>query len=408
GLLIEVLRGDNSVLASHTYSPGAWTGNMAFASDSFQYTGDGTGNVAAPVSITSGWGAVAAVTAPGDVTGDGNPDLVTILASGSLRVASGTGSGGFTLGGALPGDWSDFRHIVGVADRTGDGIRDLVAWSYMTGETRTIVGGATGPTGSFQTWADPQLTRPRVFGSVDWASEPGSSLVALNPRSEYWAYSGLLYAKATLLPTGLTLDAPDAVSAAIVGDVDGNGLADLITVDTSGRLWLHPSEGAEFGDPIEIANPDDEFADWSGYVSIAGAGDINFDGRPDLVAVEGDGDVVVFPWSTTDPSELQFYRVVARGFVGYEVFGTGSWGPNRISDLMAISPTGDVVLLKGNGLTGATLVGTISTGWDASTEFWALGIGEPGEAAGVVAYSPGAGTFEYYTWSATGEWILEP
>ena len=44
-LLIEVLRGDNSVLASHTYSPGAWGGDMAFASDSFQYTGDGTGSV---------------------------------------------------------------------------------------------------------------------------------------------------------------------------------------------------------------------------------------------------------------------------------------------------------------------------------------------------------------------------
>ncbi len=370
------------------------------------WAGDGTGRVAAPVSTASGWGVVAAVTAPGDISGDGNPDLVTILANGNLRLVRGNGSGGFTLAAALPGNWSDFRHIVGVSDRTGDGIRDLVAWNITTGETRTIVGGASGPTGESQIWADPQLTRPREFGSIDWASEAGSSLVALNPRFEYWAYSGLPYAKATLWPTGLTLDAPDAVSAAIVGDVDGNGLADLVTVDTSGRLWLHPSEGAEFGDPIEIANPDDEFTNWAGYSSIAGAGDINFDGRPDLVAVEGDGDVVVFPWSTTDPSTLQFVRVVARGFVGYEALGTGSWGPNRVSDLLAIGPSGDVILLEGKGLTGSRLVGTISTGWDASTEFWAFGIGEPGEAAGVVAYAPGTGTFEYYTWSTGGEWTL--
>jgi len=44
-LLVEVLRKDNSVLASHTHAPGAWTGKMAFTAASFQYTGDGSGNV---------------------------------------------------------------------------------------------------------------------------------------------------------------------------------------------------------------------------------------------------------------------------------------------------------------------------------------------------------------------------
>jgi len=44
-LAIQVLRGDNSVLASHTNWPGAWAGNMLFTPDSFQYAGDGSGNV---------------------------------------------------------------------------------------------------------------------------------------------------------------------------------------------------------------------------------------------------------------------------------------------------------------------------------------------------------------------------
>jgi len=50
GVLIEVLRGDNSVLASHTSLPGAWAGNMAFVTDGFQYTGDGTGDIRFRVS----------------------------------------------------------------------------------------------------------------------------------------------------------------------------------------------------------------------------------------------------------------------------------------------------------------------------------------------------------------------
>ena len=40
-----MLRGDSSVLATHVHAPGAWTGKMAFAAASFQYTGDGSGNV---------------------------------------------------------------------------------------------------------------------------------------------------------------------------------------------------------------------------------------------------------------------------------------------------------------------------------------------------------------------------
>jgi hypothetical protein len=44
-LLIEVLRGDDRVLASHKHSPGAWTGTLKFAPGSFRYTGDGSGDV---------------------------------------------------------------------------------------------------------------------------------------------------------------------------------------------------------------------------------------------------------------------------------------------------------------------------------------------------------------------------
>jgi PEP-CTERM motif len=45
GLLIEVLRSNNSQLTSFVYAPGAWTGNMNFSNGQFQYTGDGTGDI---------------------------------------------------------------------------------------------------------------------------------------------------------------------------------------------------------------------------------------------------------------------------------------------------------------------------------------------------------------------------
>jgi hypothetical protein len=44
-LLIEVLRADNSVLASTTNTPGAWTGKMTFTPAGFPFKGDGSGDV---------------------------------------------------------------------------------------------------------------------------------------------------------------------------------------------------------------------------------------------------------------------------------------------------------------------------------------------------------------------------
>jgi len=45
GILIEVLRADDSLLASHTHLPGEWAGFPTLAGGSFQYTGDGSGDI---------------------------------------------------------------------------------------------------------------------------------------------------------------------------------------------------------------------------------------------------------------------------------------------------------------------------------------------------------------------------
>ena len=45
GIIFEVLRSNNSVLATSTYYPGAWAGYPTLTNSSFNYTGDGTGNV---------------------------------------------------------------------------------------------------------------------------------------------------------------------------------------------------------------------------------------------------------------------------------------------------------------------------------------------------------------------------
>ena len=45
GLIVEILRGNNSVLSQFTFMPGAWAGSETLVPSSFQYTGDGSGGI---------------------------------------------------------------------------------------------------------------------------------------------------------------------------------------------------------------------------------------------------------------------------------------------------------------------------------------------------------------------------
>jgi len=45
GILIEILRADDSVLVTHTQVPGAWAGAPTLVADSFDYVGDGSGDI---------------------------------------------------------------------------------------------------------------------------------------------------------------------------------------------------------------------------------------------------------------------------------------------------------------------------------------------------------------------------
>lgn len=99
------------------------------------YAGNGRGMLAAPRVIGTGWGAVREVVAPGDVSGDGHPDLLAIDTQGRLRVYAGNGLGGFTGGSRVMGTgWGGIDRLTAVGDFDRDGSPDLVARKASTGD----------------------------------------------------------------------------------------------------------------------------------------------------------------------------------------------------------------------------------------------------------------------------------
>jgi hypothetical protein len=79
------------------------------------------------VSLGTGWNAYKALAYPGDLTGDGKPDLVARDTAGRLWLFAGTGKGGFKKRVRMGGSWGGYTRLVGAGDLTGDGIGDLLA-----------------------------------------------------------------------------------------------------------------------------------------------------------------------------------------------------------------------------------------------------------------------------------------
>ncbi|MGW0420256.1 FG-GAP-like repeat-containing protein [Streptomyces sp. NPDC003015] len=159
---------------------------------------------------TSGWNQYDVLTSPGDISGDGRPDLIARgTSTGTVYLYKGTSTGKLSARVKLYDNWKSYKKIVGAGDLNGDGIGDLLAQD--TSNTLYRYDG-TG-TGTFK-------TRVKLF--TNWG---GSYNVVVG-----------------------------------VGDITDDGRADLVSRDTGGTLWRNSGDGkGSFGARAKISTG------WQGY-----------------------------------------------------------------------------------------------------------------------------------------------
>lgn len=159
----------------------------------WRYPTDGAGHFGSRVRVGTGWNAMSHLVGPGDLNGDQKPDLLTVEKStGYLWLYPGTGTGGWSSRVRVGAGWSGYDTLLGPGDVSGDGIPDLLAREHSTGSLWLYPG--NGHSG----W----LPRVRVgtgFGSMTLLMSPG--------------------------------------------DLNGDRVPDLVARDASGVLWLYPSRG---------------------------------------------------------------------------------------------------------------------------------------------------------------------
>ncbi|MGW5608990.1 N-acetylmuramoyl-L-alanine amidase [Streptomyces sp. NPDC003753] len=147
-----------------------------------------------------------------------------------------------------------------------------------------------------------------------------------------------------------------------MGDLTGDGKADLLARDSSGNLFVYPGTGSTtspFGPRIKAG------WGWGGYTMVNG-GDLTGDGKADLLARDSSGNLFVYPGTGSTTSPFGPRIKAGWGWGGYTMVGPGDVSGDGKPDLVARDSSGNVYLYPGTGSPTSPYGSrsSIATGWD--------------------------------------------
>ncbi len=149
------------------------------------------------------------------------------------------------------------------------------------------------------------------------------------------------------------------------GDLTGDYLPDLLSVDSGGKLWLYPGKGnGSFAARTQVGSG----SGWNQYNTLRGKGDFNADGKADVIARNRSTGAVYLYKGTGKTSSPFSARVKVRTWSNttYNAFDAiGDVNGDSKADFLARTPGGTLYLYKGTGNATSEIFATrISVGTD--------------------------------------------
>ncbi|MFI0813787.1 FG-GAP-like repeat-containing protein [Streptomyces echinatus] len=215
------------------------TGTITF------HQGDGTGKFPGAVS-SSGWPASARAVPIADLTGDRCADVLVRPGDGTLRLykpACGTAPKPTAPYTALGTGWNQYDVMTSSGDLTHDGVPDLIARNSSTGTVYLYKGTGTGKFAARVKLADGWKIYKKIVGAGDLNGDGNGDLLVQDTYNNLYRYNGRgngTFTARVKLFSGWGSAYNTVVG---VGDITGDGKADLIARDTTGALYRYSGTG---------------------------------------------------------------------------------------------------------------------------------------------------------------------
>lgn len=218
--------------------------------------GNGTGGFSGAMSA-SGWPSTVTLVPFGDLNGDRQNDVLVRFASGELRVYRTFRGQAFTTSTphtSLGTGWNQYNLLTSPGDLTGDGLPDLIARKTSTGEVFLYKGTGAGKLSARVRIATGWSGYKKIVGVGDFNGDGRGDLLAQDKSNTLWRYDGT--GTGGFKPrVKLAANWGSSYNAVIgVGDITGDGKADLVSRDTGGAVWRNTGDGkGSFGPRVKVA-----------------------------------------------------------------------------------------------------------------------------------------------------------
>ncbi|MFE9606111.1 FG-GAP-like repeat-containing protein [Streptomyces hokutonensis] len=218
--------------------------------------GNGAGGISGAMSA-SGWPSTVTPIPFGDLNGDRQNDVLVRFASGELRVYRTLRGQAFTTNTphtSLGTGWNQYNLLTSPGDLTGDGLPDLIARKTSTGEAFLYKGTSTGRLSARVRIATGWNGYKKIVGLGDFNGDGRGDLLAQDKSNTLWRYDGNGnggFKPRVKLASNWGSDYNTVIG---VGDLTGDGKPDLVSRDTAGTMWRNSGNGmGSFGPRVKVA-----------------------------------------------------------------------------------------------------------------------------------------------------------
>ncbi|MCX5152735.1 VCBS repeat-containing protein [Streptomyces sp. NBC_00291] len=252
------------------------------------------------------------------------------------------------------------------------------------------IGPATSASGTF---AVTRKTAPHDFddnGSTDVLSRDSSGRLWRSDTTFFKEFGQLTAQPRQSLGAGW--DAFDRIEA--TGDLDGSAFGDLVARDKTGVLWLYPGTGrGGFANRVKVGGG------WQIYDKIAGGSDLNGDGRADLLATDTAGALWLYKGTGSATTPFAARTKLGEGWGIYnELTAVGDIADTPAGDLLARDKAGVLWLYAGKGDGTFAPRTKLGAGWNEYGSLVGIGDGDRDGRPDLLA----SGTAAQYLYGGTG------